>query len=137
MATFKPKRWVNPFEKCQFSTFWTSCFYSLERHFIVPECGKIQFPNLFCLKKGLKNAHISTKTMDSPRWKNVNFLTVWTSCCYSLERHLIPPEYRKRHYCNLYCLKQRLEKSPYLGKNRGLKPLEKCQFFDFFKLLFL
>ena len=34
-----------------FSTFWTSCFYSLERRFFVVEYRKIHFPSLYCLKK--------------------------------------------------------------------------------------
>ena len=34
MAMFGPKPWVNPFWKTvNFSTFWTFCFYSLERRF--------------------------------------------------------------------------------------------------------
>ena len=31
--------------------------------------------------------------------------------------------------------KKNLEKWPFLDKNHGLAPLEKCQFFDFFKVL--
>ena len=34
-----------------FSTFWTSCFYSLERRFFVLEYRKRHFPGLNCLKK--------------------------------------------------------------------------------------
>ena len=34
-----------------FSTFSTSCFYNLERQFIVLECHKRHFPGLYCLKK--------------------------------------------------------------------------------------
>ena len=34
MASFRPKPWVNPFWKTvNISTFWTLCFYSLERRF--------------------------------------------------------------------------------------------------------
>ena len=32
------------------STFWTSCFYSLERHFLVLEYRKTHFPGLYCMK---------------------------------------------------------------------------------------
>ena len=34
-----------------FSTFWTFCFYSLERRFFVLEYRKRHFPGLHCLKK--------------------------------------------------------------------------------------
>ena len=52
MAIFGPKPWVNPFEKnVNFSTFSTSCFYTLERHFFVLQYRKRHFPNLYYLKK--------------------------------------------------------------------------------------
>ena len=41
----------SPWEKCQLSTFSTSHFYSLERHFFVLEYRKIHFPGLYYLKK--------------------------------------------------------------------------------------
>ena len=34
-----------------FSTFSTSCFYSLERRFLALEYRKRHFPRLYCLKK--------------------------------------------------------------------------------------
>ena len=34
-----------------FPTFWTSCFYSLERRFFVLEYHKRHFPGLYCLEK--------------------------------------------------------------------------------------
>ena len=34
-----------------FSTFWTSCFYYLERRFFVQEYSNTHFPGLYCLKK--------------------------------------------------------------------------------------
>ena len=52
MAIFEPKPWVNPLGKnVNFSTIWTSCFYSLERRFFVLEYHKRHFPGLYCLKK--------------------------------------------------------------------------------------
>ena len=52
MAIFGPKPGVNPFGKnVNFSTYWTSCFYSLERHFIVLEYHKTLFSGLYWLKK--------------------------------------------------------------------------------------
>ena len=47
-----------------FSTFWTSSFYILERSFFVVEYRKRHFPGLYYLtKKKRKNGHFSTKTM--------------------------------------------------------------------------
>ena len=66
MANFGPKPWTNPFgKKLNFSTFSTSCFYSLERRFIAIEYHKTHFPGLHCLKKRRwKNGQFWTKTMD-------------------------------------------------------------------------
>ena len=46
-------------------------------------------------------------------------------------------EYRKRHSPGLYCLKRKVGKWPFLDKNHGLTPLEKCEFLDVLNYLFL
>ena len=121
-----------------FWTFLTSCFYSVERRFFGLEYRKRHFPGLHCLKKTTwKNGHFFTKTMEKPKtlWKNVNFLTFWTCCFFSLERRFLGLENRKRHFPGLFCLKKknRLEKWPFLDQNHDF---EKCQFFRLFELLF-
>ena len=51
MVIFEPKPWVNPLCKnFNFSTFWTSCFYSLERRFSTLEYRKRHFSGLYCPK---------------------------------------------------------------------------------------
>ena len=51
MAIFGPKPSVNPYWKnVSFSTFWTTCFYSVQRRFFVLEYRKRHFPGLYCLK---------------------------------------------------------------------------------------
>ena len=76
--------------------------------------------------------------MGSLFWKNVNFSTFCASRFYRLEGRFFDPEYRKKHFPNLYCLKKkRLEKWPYLAQNHGITFLENCQFFDFLNFLFL
>ena len=40
MAIFGTKEWVNPSGKISSLTFWTCCFYSLERGFFAPEYRK-------------------------------------------------------------------------------------------------
>ena len=55
MAIFWPKPWVNPSAKnLNFSTFWTCCFYRLERRFCVLEYCKTHFPALYCKKKDME-----------------------------------------------------------------------------------
>ena len=54
-------------KKVNFSTFWTSCVYSLERRIFVVEYHKTHFPGSYCLnKKGAKMANFEPKpwTMD-------------------------------------------------------------------------
>ena len=52
MSIFRPKPWINPFGKMPiFGLFGTSCFYSLERRFLVVEYRNRHFPMLYCLKK--------------------------------------------------------------------------------------
>ena len=63
MAIFGPERWVT-WKNVNFSTFLTSCFYILEKRFLVLEYRKRHFPGLYCLKKTTwKNGHFWTKTM--------------------------------------------------------------------------
>ena len=59
MAFFGPKPWNDPFTKnVNFSTIWTSCFYSLERRFFVLEYRKRHFTGLYCLKKNVGKMEI-------------------------------------------------------------------------------
>ena len=130
MAMFWTKPWVNPFKKnVNFFIFWTSSFYSLERRFLVLDHRKRHFPGLYCLKKNLKNWAFLDQNHGLTLWKNVNFLTFWTSRFYSLERRFLVLEYRKRHFPGLYSLKKKLEKWPCFKQNHGLTLLEKRQFF--------
>ena len=62
----KVKKWpfldqnhgLTPLENVNFSTFWTSCFYSLERRFFVLEYHKRHFPGIYCLKKKVRKMAI-------------------------------------------------------------------------------
>ena len=96
-------------------------------------------PGLYCLKKqSWKNGHFWTKTMGQPLWKNVNFSTFSTSCCYSLERRFFVLQYRKRHLPGLYCMKKQSWKNGHFWtKTMGSPRWKKCQFFAFFNFLFL
>ena len=68
MVIFGPKPWKN----VNFSTFLTSCFYSLERRFFVVKYRKSHFPGLYCLKK---------KTLEKwPFLDQDHGLTRWEKC---------------------------------------------------------
>ena len=130
MAIFGQKPWVNPFGKMSiFSSFWTSCFYSLERRFLVLEYRERHFPGLNCLKKKVgKMAIIRPKPWVNPFGKMSIFWTLWTFCFYSLERRFFVLEYRKRHFLGLYCLKKKVRKNGHFWS----KTMGKNQFFRLF-----
>ena len=59
-----------PLEKVEFSTVWTSCFYSLERRFFVLEYNERHFLGLYCLKKKVGKAAIfGPQPSVNPIWK--------------------------------------------------------------------
>ena len=61
-------------KKGNFSTFWTSCFYRLERTFFFLEYPKRHIADLYCLKKrSWKNGNFWTKTFGWPFWKKRQF----------------------------------------------------------------
>ena len=98
------------------STFWTFCFYSLERFFFVLEYRKRHFPGLYCLKKNFgKMAIFGPNTMGYPLLKNVNFSTFWTFFFYRPERRFSIVKNRKRHFPGLYCVKKKFWKMAIFG----------------------
>ena len=125
------KHGLTRFKKGHFSSFWTSCFYSLERRFFVLEYRKRHFPGLYYLNNKVgKMAIFRPKPWVNPLWKNGHFSTFWISCFCSQERRFLVLEYCKRHSAGLYYLRKNLEKWQFLDQNQGLTPLEKSQFFD-------
>ena len=121
-----------------FSTFWISSFYSLERRFLVLEYDKRHFPGLYCLKKKVAKAAIFGPKPWVNLFAKMSIFRLFKICCfYSLQRRFLPLQYPKRQFPSLHCLKKKLKKWPFLDQNHGLTPLEKCQFFDFLNSLFL
>ena len=66
----------------------------------------MHFPSLYWLKKIGKWPFLDQNHELTPL-KNVNFLTFWASCFYSLKRRFIVLEYHKRHFPGLYCLNKK------------------------------
>ena len=122
-----------------FSTFWSCCFYRLERCFLVLEYRKRHFLGLYWIKKKVgKTAILRPKPWINPFEKMSIFRLFCSSFFYSLERRFFVVEYRKGHFPMLYCLKKKkVEKCPFLDQNHGLTPLEKYQFFDGLNFWFL
>ena len=152
MAIFGPNPWVNPFEKCQFFDFLNFLFLQLRKacigsrislktfswlilptkknlekwaflsqnHALTPleKCQFFYFLNFLFLqlRKGLFGSRISLKTFSWLILPKKNPLTFFW-----------PILSEKKSWKNGY----------FLGKNHGLTPLEKRQFFDFVNFLFL
>ena len=141
MAIFGPKPWVNPFGKISiFRLFLTSCYYSLEKRFIVAEYCQINLPRLYCLsKKYGKMAILGPKPWVNPFGKIsiFDFLNFWflqlgkalypSRISYNTSSWPIVSIYKKIY----------MEKWPFLDQNHRLTPLEKSQFFDFLNFLLL
>ena len=147
MAIIGPKPWEkwknykNLWKNVNFSTLWTSCFYSLERRFFVLEYRKRYCSVLYCLKKKLGKWPFLDPPWVNPFGKMSIFLTFPTSYFYSLERHFFALDYRKRHFPFLYCRKKKkLGQWPLLGQNHGkngkiTKTFGKMTIFRRFELL--
>ena len=129
---------LTPFQNCQFFAFLIFLFLKVRKAYFL-------FWNII---KDISLAHIDKKK-NFEKWllldpitgltplEKCQYSTVWTSCFYSLERRFFVLEYHERHFPGLYCVKKKVEKWPFLERNHGLNPLEKCQFFDFLIFLFL
>ena len=138
MTIFGRKPWVNPFwENLNFSSFWTSSFYSLERRCFVQEYGKRHFPNQHCLKKKLvkwpifDQNHGLTPLEKCQFFDLLNFLFLLSRQAFFRSRISL-----KTFYWPILP-KKKLEKWPVSNLNHGLTILEKCQFFDLLNFLFL
>ena len=129
---------LTPLEKCKFSTFWTSCFYSIERRFFALEYGKRHFTALYCLKKKVpKMAILRPKPWIKPFGKMSIFRLFVVLFFYRIERRFFVLEYRKGHFCMLYCQKKKLKKRPIFGPKPWLNLFGKVSIFKLFEPFFL
>ena len=134
MAIFRPKPWVNPFEKMSIFRL----FELLERRFSVLEYRKRHFPSFYCLKKKklekwrfLDQNHGLTPLRKRPIFRLVELLSF-----YSVKRRFFVLEYRKRHFPSLYCLKKN-GKMAIFGPKPSVNPLGKMLIFRLLKFMFL
>ena len=134
--SFGPKPWVNPLRKnVNFSTFWTSCLYSLERLFFAPDYRRSHCHGPYCLKKKVgKIAIFAPKPWVNPFGKMSIFRFFGLLVFIAKKGVFFALEYRKRHFSGLYFLKKKSWKNGHFWTKT---PLEKCQFFDFLNFLFI
>ena len=122
-----------------FSTFWTSCFYSLERLFF---CSRISWktfswPILPKKTQFGKMAFFGPKHWVNPFGKMFILSTFWTSSFYRLESLFFVLEYRERHFPCICCLKKQVGIMVIFGPKRWVNAFGKSQFFHFLNFLFL
>ena len=141
MAIFRPKPQVNPFEKKgNISSFWTSCFYSLERRVFVLEYHKRYFPGLYSLtKKNLEKWLFLDQNHRLTPLKKKAIFRVFGLLVFIAQKGVFSFQNIIKDIFLAYIRlqKKNLEKWPFLDQNHGLTRLEKCQFFDFLNFLFL
>ena len=119
-----------------FSSFWSSCFYSVQRRFFVLEYPKRHFRGLHCLTKKLEKwTFLDQNHGLTPFRKNVNFSSFWTFCFYSLERRFFVLEYRKIHFSGLNFLKKKVGILAIFGPKPWVNPFWKMWIFRVFELL--
>ena len=98
-----------------FSSFWTSSFYSLEKRFFVLEYHKGHFPSLYWVKKKVEKWPFLDQNHGLTFLEKCQFLTFWSCCFFSLERLFLVLDYHKRHFPNVYCLKKKVGKMVVFG----------------------
>ena len=88
-----------------FSSFWTCCFYTIEKRFFVLEYRKGHFPGLYCLKKKVgKMALFLPKPWVNPFGKMSIFQLCELFVFIVRKGFFFDLEYRKTHFPGLYCL---------------------------------
>ena len=113
-----------------FSTFSTSCFYSIEGRIFALQQRKTHFPGLDWLtKKEGKMANFRPKPWANPFGKISIFWTFSTSCFYSLERRFFDLEYHITHFPGLDCLKKNDGKMANFGPKPWTNPFGKISIF--------
>ena len=114
-------------------TFWTSCFYSLERSFLVLEYRERHFPCQYCLKKQVGIMVIfGQKPWVNPFVKMSIFFTFRTCCFYSVEKSFFGVKYRKKHFPSLFCPKKKFGKIAIFGPKPLVNPFGKMSIIRLF-----
>ena len=136
MVIFGPKPRVDPFGKKLIFDCLNFFFYSLKRRFFVLQYRKSHFPGLYCVKRKFgKICHFWTKTMAFGKMSTFRLFELFV---FIAQKGIFWFQNIVKDIFLAYnALKEKLEKCPFLDEDHRLTPLEKGQFFDFLKFLFL
>ena len=119
MVIFGPKPWENLWKKVNFSTFWSCCFYSLERRFFVLEYRKRHFPGLYCLKKKVWIMSIFRPIPFNNFHGKMSIFWHFQHLVFIASKAFSRSRLSLKHFLGLYCLKKKLEKWPFLDQSHG------------------
>ena len=139
MAIFGPKPWVNPFGKMSiFRRFELLVFIAQIGVFLFQNIVKDIFLAYIAQKKELKKMAIfRPKSWVNPFGKMSIFPLFYFLVFIGQEGVFSFQNIVKDIFLAYIASKEKVEKQPFLDQNHGLTPLEKCQFFDCLKFLFL
>ena len=143
MAIFGPKPWLNPLaKKSNFRLFEDLVFIVQKSVFFVLEYRKTHFPGLYCPKKKVgKMAIFGPKPWINP-FENMSIFRLYEFLGFIVQKDVFSfQNIVKNSFSWPILAKKEVGKNaifrPKKGQNYTLKPLQKCQFFDFLNFLFL
>ena len=136
MASFGPIPWINPFGKRSiFSSFLTSCFYSLERCFLVLEYPIRDFHGLYLLKKKLEKWPFLDQNHGLTPLEKCQFYEFLNFMFLQPRKAFFVIEYRKRPFPGLYCLRRNVGKKAIFGLIPWINPFGKRSIFRLCELV--
>ena len=137
MVICGPKPWVNPFGIMSIlHLFEVLVFISQKGVFFVLEYRKRYFPGLHCLKRKVgKMAIFGPKPWVNPLGRMSIFRLFELLVFIAWKGVFFVPEYRKRHFPGLCCLKRNVGKMVIFGPKPQVNPFGKVSIFGLFKVL--
>ena len=139
MAIFGPKPWVNPFGKMSiFRLFGLLVFIAYKSVFSFQNIKKDIFLAYIAEKKKVGKIPIFGRKPWVNPFGKMSIFRLFGLVVFIAQKDVFSfQNIIKDIFLAYIAQKKKLEKQAFLDQNRGLTPLEKCQFFDFFKLFFL
>ena len=139
MAIFGRKPQVNLFGKMSiFRIFELLVLKAQKSPFFVPEYRKRHFLGLYCLKKRLEKQPFLDQNHGVNPFGKMSILGLFEVPVFIAQKGVFSfYNIIKDIFRTYIVVKKKLEKWQFSVQNHGLTPLEKCQFFDFLKFLFL
>ena len=140
MAIFGPKPWLNSFGKMSiFRLFKLFVFIAQKGVFLCQNIVK----DIFLAYIAKKKKSIKWPFLDQNHglifpFGKMSIFTLFQLFLFIAQKGVFSCQNIVKDIFLAYVAsKEKVEKWPFLDKNHGLTPLEKCQFFDFLNFLFL